>query len=62
MTKQKFGPRSNSKGNYQPESTIKNESFGIRTVHTKLKSEVSYKIEEVKRNKEMLDTYKIKEK
>ena len=60
MTKQKFGPRNNSKG-YYPESTIKNESFGIRTIH-KLKSDVDYKIEEVKRNKEMLDTYKVKEK
>ena len=61
-TRQKFTFRNNSK-EYLPANTIRNESFGMKTIRPKNKiekSDLDFKIEEVKRNKELQEEYRIK--
>ena len=64
-TKQKFTSKINRK-EYNPTTTIRNDSFGMKTIRQKSnkndKSDLDFKIEEVKRNKELLETVKVKEK
>lgn len=63
-TRQKFSNRLNSR-EFNPTATLRNDSFGMKTLRQKSKkdkSDLDFKIEEVKRNKELQEAYKIKEK